>query len=1606
MRIPFTTIVVLLLVPAAGVLGVDRNTDDRTLVPSAQKAESRIGDSVRVGTHPTPAFKQLDIEDSPEPEEAAAAIGISGDDLISASFEGSDSRGIGVVRSRLGDHFPTEGGEFLILSTGLAESAGEPNDEGDLSFELDGLNNSQGNDLVQFLLQLNVPAGMNCMSFDFAFYSEEFPEYVGSEYNDTFIAELGGTDSTVEGNTVTAPLNFAFDTEENIISVNSVFGVQGDTGTTYDGVTPLLRATTPVTPGTATEVYFSVMDLGDSLYDSAVMIDKLFWSNDPYCGQGSQKDSDGDGLLDVWETNGLTVNVNGEDVFVDLHAMGAQIDTKDIFVEVDYMEADDHSHRPTLAAMQRVVEAFKTAPVDCDPTPCKGINLHIDCGSDCIMDPRDDTPWGDYSASDSLRPPDERLGSHTILGTYRWSEFDDIKNGDGINTGRFSKARAAVFHYCVFAHNIGKGGTSGLSRSWGNTGASDFIVSLVNAQKHQPGDDAYPIRIQYEAGTFMHELGHNLGLTHGGQDLVNYKPNYLSVMNYLYQLNGLYYLGTPGKLDYSRFSNPEAYDLDELHLDETAGLGWGGATDLYGVVFFCSLNSRKLDTTSSSINWNCNETDSETDVSANINAGISWLEGSHVRTTLRSYNDWEDLIFTGGAIGQPGANVALPAETEDNELTFEVQEILDEADPSVWAAGHYPSYVAAVAHVSGVGGTNWVSDVVIHNPNDDDVLTNIYFLPTRSDNSSTKGLRLTIPTGQSVELHDVVLETFNEDDAVGSMLVGGVRPLIVSSRSFNDSAQGTFGQYVPGLDGDQTTTEGVESRLIQLTGTSRYRTNLGFQNPHYRSLGVDVDLFRATGSHISSRSFEVSPYGHLQINDVLGTNTPDAYAIIHSSTDESAYFAYASIVDNQSGDPILVLPSTPVSSQPLYIPASAHAGGIGGTVWLTDLEVHNPGSLPASYNIEFLRKGADNSVPESRNFTLQPSQSARYEDAVLDLFSTVGTGAIRVSPVAGTIMATSRTYNNASSGTFGQFIPGIPEAGALHYGGTARLVQLSRSGSPNSGYRTNIGFTNATDQDITVEVELFDRFGMSLGLLGYELLPFEHNQINDIFRELTQEDVTGGVAVARTITQGARVFVYASVVDNGSGDPIFILPSLTPGTPTSPPTAAPILTATAVSESQINLSWTSVPGATEYAIWRGPAIIQIQSSLTYQDTGLSAHTTYCYRVQGFNDAGNGPASDQECATTLGGGPESAPELAVSSVGPTSVGLSWTSVNGATEYHLYEDQTRIYAGPDLAYQAAGLEENHEYCYRVIAHNVNGDGPASMQRCALTNSDWESVDIPPGVGELTRVTHGNGIFVAVGGNSVISSPDGTTWSATEIGYGDLFDVCWGAHGFVAVGTAGSVVFSPDGAAWTMIDDVAGGLYGITWGGGRYVAVGWSQVITSVDGRNWTSHPIGDDLKLRDVVWDGNRYLAVGGDVYLNYAVVMSSLNGETWLEVTRLPPNLGMSAVSWKPSDYVGLNFSGFVFVSSDGSDWVLRETLLPGLEDIDSSDNGFLAVGSSGGFPTTVYSSPDANEWLVEFADYVPNGSVPYLRGIATSGTTAVAVGGENNGFDGYVIAKR
>jgi hypothetical protein len=301
-------------------------------------------------------------------------------------------------------------------------------------------------------------------------------------------------------------------------------------------------------------------------------------------------DTDGDALSDGWEVNGHN--------FVDLKALGANPRKKDVFVECDYMPG----RAPTAAAITRVVTAFANAPVS-NPDGSSGIALHVTIDDQVPNDP-------------DLNPV--------------WTEVDAIKSTN------FSSFRDGIFHYCLFANNYSGGSSSGLSRG---IQGEDFIVTLGSFANTE----------DQQAGTFMHELGHNLGLRHGGGDNTNRKPNYLSVMSYSFQMPGLQIGGVAGNMDYSRFV---LANLAEGSLSESAGLNAvSGITEAalaaYATRFCRAGTPNTLEATAGSdIDWNGNGMVSGT-VSADVNC-----DGS--TGALTTQNDWANMAFDGGGTIGPG----------------------------------------------------------------------------------------------------------------------------------------------------------------------------------------------------------------------------------------------------------------------------------------------------------------------------------------------------------------------------------------------------------------------------------------------------------------------------------------------------------------------------------------------------------------------------------------------------------------------------------------------------------------------------------------------------------------------------------------------------------------------------------------------------------------------------------------------------------------------------------------------------------------------------------------------------------------------------------------
>jgi len=229
-----------------------------------------------------------------------------------------------------------------------------------------------------------------------------------------------------------------------------------------------------------------------------------------------------------------------------------------------------------------------------------------------------------------------------------------------------------------------------------------------------------------------------------------------------------------------------------------------------------------------------------------------------------------------------------------------------------------------------------------------------------------------------------------------------------------------------------------------------------------------------------------------------------------------------------------------IDSEVMTVPAAAHASGYGDARWLTDLEIHNPGYGSLHGTIEYFRRDAATLPPESRVFMLEGSTSQRFGDVVGSLFGADGAGALRIKPLEGSVMVSSRTYNDTEDGSYGQLVPGLRAADAVWFFESGRLLHLSHSPDLDSGYRCNIGLVSNCGRAMNVEIDLHLANGDRIGTEWVELPTYGVTQLNNVFDGHSTSAISGAFASVSTTTPGCSFFAYASVVDNQTHDPILM----------------------------------------------------------------------------------------------------------------------------------------------------------------------------------------------------------------------------------------------------------------------------------------------------------------------------------------------------------------------------------------------------------------------------------------------------------------------------------
>jgi hypothetical protein len=269
-------------------------------------------------------------------------------------------------------------------------------------------------------------------------------------------------------------------------------------------------------------------------------------------------DGDRDGLCDTWEDQQyVDLNGNGGQDSGDLALTGASATELDIFVEVDKVQGTSLPD----AALVDVEDAFAAVPDSLlgNPSQRTGLSLHL------VLLEQDDVP------RTSAWPNDGTCGVPTEFDAVKSTWFGTATERNAPNAAELLALKRRLFRYAVIGGSFVADEDGGLPEGEATPFGPDFIVAPVD-----------PASEDEWAGLFMHELGHTLGLGHGGPlTHEQYKPNYHSVMNYTWVVParlhvdsslGLRRYRQSWVLDYARQPFGESL-AEDLGLDESRGLG-------------------------------------------------------------------------------------------------------------------------------------------------------------------------------------------------------------------------------------------------------------------------------------------------------------------------------------------------------------------------------------------------------------------------------------------------------------------------------------------------------------------------------------------------------------------------------------------------------------------------------------------------------------------------------------------------------------------------------------------------------------------------------------------------------------------------------------------------------------------------------------------------------------------------------------------------------------------------------------------------------------------------------------------------------------------------
>ncbi len=224
-------------------------------------------------------------------------------------------------------------------------------------------------------------------------------------------------------------------------------------------------------------------------------------------------------------------------------------------------------------------------------------------------------------------------------------------------------------------------------------------------------------------------------------------------------------------------------------------------------------------------------------------------------------------------------------------------------------------FLPAAARANGARGSSWATDVDIQNAGSGMASFQYLWLPRDTDNSMPAASDIfMLDAGETIRHADVLAAAFMVPDGVNALgalaLVSDSMDLKIFSRTFNTTEDGTYGQGLAGMPADDLIPANMKKRILFFTENDAYRSNIGILNGTGAPLTIMWERFTADGTMVDAASAELPAWGNTQLNQVFAGEAPveGAYIDVWTSTEDGAFTAYGSVLDNMTSDPTTVLP--------------------------------------------------------------------------------------------------------------------------------------------------------------------------------------------------------------------------------------------------------------------------------------------------------------------------------------------------------------------------------------------------------------------------------------------------------------------------------------------------------------------------------------------------------------------------------------------------------------------------------------------------------------------------------------------------------------------------